>query len=131
MYQQDTTFMEDAQQQNKKQKSVQDIVGDNLFPHVAHISDVKQVIEEMTDKSQHLQQPQMRAIMLLMEMQNNEYLHGEEKPYQQYIDKLLKEFKPAAADPAFYLNLINELIPKPPKPIVVLPNGKAVQEVRK
>ena len=131
MYQQDTTFMEGVQQQNKKQKSVQDIVGDNLFPHVAHISDVKQVIEEMTDKSQHLQQPQMRAIMLLMEMQNNDYLHGDSQPYQQYIDKLLKEFKPAAADPVFYLNLINELIPKPPKPIVVLPSGKAVQEVRK
>lgn len=131
MYEQNTTFMEGVQQQNKSQKSVQDIVGDNLFPHVAHISDVKQVVEEMTSKSQNLQQPQMRAIMLLMEMQSNEYLHGEEKPYQQYIDKLLKDFKPAAADPAFYLNLINELIPKPPKPIVVLPNGKAVQEVRK
>lgn len=131
MYEQqsNTTFMESVN--TNKQKSVQDIVGDNLFPHVAHISDVKQVIEEMTDKSQHLQQPQMRAIMLLMEMQNNEYLHGDSKPYDEYINKLIKDFKPAAADPNFYLNLINELIPKPPKPIVVLPNGKAVQEVRK
>ncbi|WP_332651609.1 hypothetical protein [Lysinibacillus sp. 54212] len=130
MYDQNTTFMEDVQQK-KQPKSVQDIVGDNLFPHVAHISDVKQVVEEMTGKSQNLQQPQMRAIMLLMDMQNNEYLHGDRQPYQQYIDKLIKDFKPAAAEPNFYLNLINELIPKPPKPIVVLPNGKAVQEVRK
>lgn len=114
----------------KTQKSVQDVVGDSLFPHVAHISDVKQVVEEMTGKSQNLQQPQMRAILMLKEMQNNEYLHGDSKPYDHLIDMVVKEFKLSAAEPAFYLDLINELIPKPPKPIVVLPNGKAVQEVR-
>lgn len=115
---------------NQKKASVQDVIGD-LFPQVNHISDVKQVIEEMTGKAANLQQEQMRAILMLQQMQTNNYLHGDSKPYDALIKMITKDFKLAAAEPTFWLDLINELIPKQPKPLIILPNGKAVQEVRK
>src|SRR5690625_3334382 len=39
---------------------LQSVISDDLFPQVHHISDVKQVIEEMEGLAQNLREPQMK-----------------------------------------------------------------------
>ena len=102
---------------------LQSVISDDLFPNVQHISDVKQVIEEMTLKAQNKREPQLKAIILLQQMGQNEYLHGDKNPYKSLIDSILKDYKKAVADPDYYLDTIEALIPKPPKPIVMTDKG--------
>lgn len=101
---------------------LQSVITDNLFPEVQHISDVKQVLEEMTTKAQELQAEQIRAILLLRQMGQNEYLH-EKNPYEPII-KFIMEGKVLVADPDFYIETIEALIPKPPRPIVMAEKDK-------
>ncbi|HDR4863378.1 TPA: hypothetical protein QCR61_005760 [Bacillus cereus] len=103
-------------------EKLQNAIGDNLFPNVEHVSDIKQVIEVMKDKSQELQEPQVRALILLQKLGENTYIHGEENPYKDVI-KFIKESKIAVADPQYYIQTIEALIPKPPKPIVMAEKG--------
>lgn len=98
---------------------LQSVISDDLFPHVQHISDVKQVIEVMRDKAQNLREPQLKAIIYLEEMGKNSYLHGEENPYENIIKEILTNYKIGVADPTYYLDTIAELIPKPPRPILL------------
>lgn len=97
---------------------LQSVISDDLFPHVQHVSDVKQVIEVMRDKAQNLREPQLKAIIYLKEMGENNYLHGEENPYENIIKEILTNYKIGVADPNYYLDTITELIPKPPRPIL-------------
>lgn len=123
----------DTQQQQKTLKSantVQDILGDNLFQQPVHVSDVKQVLESMRDVAQNISQDQLRAIVLLKQMGDNKTIHKEGNPYEKLINAILTDYKVAVANPAFYLDTIEELIPKQPKPIVFAPNGKQVSAGR-
>ncbi|WP_205416451.1 hypothetical protein, partial [Escherichia coli] len=52
-------------------EKLQQAIGDNLFPNVEHVSDIKQVIEVMKEKSQELQEPQVRALILLQKLGEN------------------------------------------------------------
>jgi hypothetical protein len=104
--------------QNSNADKLQSVITDNLFPEVQHISDVKQVLEEMTTKAQELQPEQIRAILLLKQMGENKYLHGDINPYDSIIDFIMKG-KILVADPGFYIDTIEALIPKPPKPIIM------------
>lgn len=103
--------------QNTNADKLQSVITDNLFPEVQHISDVKQVLEEMTTKAQELQPEQIRAILLLKQLGENKYLH-EKNPYENIV-KFIMEGKVLVADPGFYIETIEALIPKPPKPIVM------------
>lgn len=119
----------DNQQREQRQSNgqkLQSVIGDNLFPEVQHISDVKQVLELMKDTAQNLNQEQIRAILLLQELGNNKFLHGDKNPYEHIIKDITGKYKIAVADPGYYLDTIEELIPKPPKPIILTERGKVV-----
>jgi hypothetical protein len=104
--------------QNSNGEKLQSAISDDLFPQMQHISDVKQVLEEMKGNAQSLREPQIKAILLLKQMGENEYLHGKNNPYKKILDFVM-EGKVHVADPAYYLDTIESLIPKPPKPIVM------------
>lgn len=119
--------------QNKEQKQtlekankVQAILGDNLLNTPQHVSDIKQVIEIMTGLGQNISQEQLRAIILLNELGQNKLIHGEENPYEKLIKAIITDYKKAVTNPVFYLDTIEELVPKPPKPVVFAPSGKQV-----
>lgn len=125
--------MDTQQQQKKTLKSantVQEIFGDQLFQQPVHVSDVKQVLESMRDVAQNISQEQLRAIVLLKQMGENKTIHPNENPYEKLINAILTNYKVAIANPAFYLDTIEELIPKPPKPVVFAPSGKQVNTGR-
>lgn len=107
----------------KKGSDLQSVIGDDLFPKVDHISDVKQVIEEMTDKAQNMREQQVKAILLLQKMGENKYLHPNGSPYKSIIKYIKEEAKKAVADPIYFLETIEALIPKPPKPIIMAEKG--------
>lgn len=107
--------------------TVQDIVSDNLFPHVEHISDVKQVLELSRDLGLSIKEPQIRAILYLEHLGSNKLLHPNGSPYKHIVTDILNKYKVAAVDQKYFLDMVMELIPKPPKPVVVTPNGKAIQ----
>lgn len=109
--------------QHTNAEKLQSVISDNLFPEVQHISDVKQVIEEMQSKAQSLTQQQIKAIILLEDLGRNEYLHGKESPYKELI-KFVMEGKVLVAEPEYYIKTIEALIPKPPKPIVMAEREK-------
>lgn len=104
-------------------QKLQQAIGDNLFPEVAHVSDIKQVLEVMKDKAQELQEPQVRALILLEKLGENKYLHGDENPYKDVIKFVKEEAKVSVADPEFYIRTIEALIPKPPKQMIVTEKG--------
>lgn len=106
---------------------IQTVLSDNLFPEVNHVSDVKQVLEYMENVAQAASEEQIRAAILLETLGNNKRLH-EDNPYTWIIDRLVgtKEksrpiWKKAVAPTNVYLDTLQELIPKPPRPIVVAP----------
>lgn len=109
---------------------LQDVIGDNLFPHVEHISDVKQVLELQAETGQNLRQSQIRALLLLERLGSNTFLHGDKDPYASIRKAIAGDFKKAVVNPNYFLATIEELIPKPPKPIVVTPNGKIIESKR-
>jgi hypothetical protein len=108
--------------QTNNAERLQTAISDDLFPQVQHISDVKQVIEEMKNTAQNLREPQMKALLLLKRMGENEYLHPNGNPYKKIIDFIM-EGKIHVANPDYYLDTIEALIPKPPKPIVLAEKG--------
>lgn len=112
-------------QNNSNSDKLQSVISDDLFPQVQHISDVKQVLTEMKTNAQELQEWQIKAIIFLKQLGENEYLHGDKNPYKEIIDFIM-EGKVLVANPDYYLDTIEALIPKPPKPIVMAekPGGK-------
>lgn len=116
-------------QHNDSAEKLQSVIGDNLFPQVHHVSDVKQVIDSMKDTAQNLSQNQIRAILLLRSLGKNEYLHPDGSPYEN-IEKFIMEGKIHVADPDYFLDTIEALIPKPPKP-VIFADGKQLPMGRK
>jgi hypothetical protein len=115
-----------AEQQNSQNgngQRLQGVISDDLFPNVQHISDVKQVIEEMTKLSQNLREPQVKALLLLRKMGENKYLHPDGNPYKEIVDYITDKGKTHVANPDFYLDTIEGLIPKPPKPVILAEKG--------
>lgn len=111
-----------APDQNTGQK-LQQAIGDDLFPKVANISDVKQVIDVMKTTSQNLKEPQMKALIKLERLGDNSYIHGEKNPYKDIIKYIKGQGKTDVANPEYYLDVIESLIPKPPKPIIMAEKG--------
>jgi hypothetical protein len=99
-------------------EKLQSVISDDLFPQVNHISDVKQVLEEMKGNAQDIREEQIKAIILLRRMGENTYLYPDKNPYEKLIEFVMKG-KELVADPEYYIQTIEALIPKPPKPIVM------------
>lgn len=109
---------------------IQSVINDDLFPNVQNVSDVKQVLEFMTDYAASLSEGQLRALLLLEYLGNNQRLHGPKNPYRWIIEKITGEYKRGVAKTQTFLDTIEELIPKPPKPIIVAPDGRIVKAGR-
>lgn len=103
---------------------LQEVISDDLFPNVQHISDVKQVLEFMQPNAQPLRQEQVRAIIYLQDLGDNTDMHPNGNPYKQLIEAIKKDFRQAVANPEFFLDTIEALVPKPPKPILMTQNGE-------
>lgn len=103
---------------------IQSAISDHLFPNVQHVSDVKQVLEFMLDVAAPLSEEQLRAILLLEHLGNNKRLH-DKNPYDFIIKKITGEYKRHVAKTEVFLRTIEELIPKPPKPIIMA-DGRVV-----
>lgn len=101
---------------------LQEIISDDLFPTVQHVSDVKQVLEFMRPHAQPLREEQVRAILYLNQLGENKDLHPEGNPYKKLIDKVIS-YREIIADPEFFLDTIEALVPKPPKPILMSGDG--------
>ncbi|MGG3873219.1 hypothetical protein [Brevibacillus laterosporus] len=102
---------------------LQDVINDTLFPTIQNIADVKQVLDFMKPVTQPLREEQVRAILYLEQLGNNKLLHPEENPYKGLIESI-KKFRQDLADPEFYIDTIEALVPKPPKPILLKDDGK-------
>lgn len=113
--------MENQKFEQQNASKLQSVISDDLFPQVHHISDVKQVIEEMQKLSQNLREPQMKALIFLKNLGENKYLHGDENPYKELYEYIINAGKQHIANPGYYLDTIEALIPKPPKPVVLAP----------
>jgi hypothetical protein len=99
------------------QGRIENVINDTLFPQTKHVDGVKQVLEFMEDVSQSLSEEQIRALILLQELGNNKRLH-KKNPYEGLIKAIEGKYKIAAADTSVYLDTIQELVPKPPRPII-------------
>lgn len=104
--------------QSTNAEKLNQVISDNLFPEVQHISDVKQVLEEMENKGQEFREDQLKAQILLSALGDNEYLHQDSNPYEPLL-KFMAKAKIDVVNPDFYIDTIESLIPKPPKPIVL------------
>jgi hypothetical protein len=104
---------------------IQSVINDDLFPNVQHVSDVKQVLEFMEKVAAPLSEDQLRALLLLEALGANERLHAKDNPYKSFITHLTGDYKKFVARTSVFLDTIEELIPKPPKPII-LADGRAV-----
>lgn len=102
---------------------LQQVIGDDLFPNVQNISDVKQVLEFMKPVSQPLREEQIRGILYLQELGENKDLHPNGNPYKELI-KVIVDYRKDLADPEFYIDTIEALVPKPPRPILLNSDGK-------
>ena len=110
-------------QNTSNAEKLQSVISDDLFPQMQHISDVKQVIEEMKSTAQNLREPQMKALILLKSLGDNTYLHGDKNPYKEIHTYITGQGKTDIASPEYYLDTIEALIPKPPKPIIMAEKG--------
>jgi hypothetical protein len=104
---------------------IQKVINDDLFPTMTHVSDVKQVLEFMERVAAPLSEDQLRALLLLESLGSNTRLHGDKNPYKPIIDKLTGQYKNFVARTSVFLDTIEELIPKPPKPIIMA-EGRSV-----
>lgn len=102
---------------------LQQVIGDDLFPTVQNISDVKQVLDFMRPVAQPLREDQIRAILYLQELGNNRDIHPAGNPYEKLI-KAIVDFRQDIADPEFYIDTIEALVPKPPRPILMNADGQ-------
>lgn len=103
---------------------IQDVISDDLFPNVQNVADVKQVLGFMEGVSQPLRAEQVRAILFLHELGENKIMHPDGNPYKSLIDAIKKDFRKLVADPEFYIDTIESLVPKPPRPILMTQNGE-------
>lgn len=119
--------MNQANHGQRNADMIQSVLSDDLFPKLQNVSDVKQVLEYMENVAQPVSEHQLRAAILLIQLGKNERLHGEKNPYEWIVDKLIGkgekagQWKKAVASTSVYLDTLQELIPKPPRPIVVAP----------
>lgn len=102
---------------------IQQVINDDLFPTMQNISDVKQVLEFMQGVSQSLSERQVKALIALEMMGANTRLH-DKNPYESITKKITDTYKKAVGETSVYLDTIEGLIPKPPKPVILAEKDK-------
>jgi hypothetical protein len=117
-------MQETAAKPNARDNKIQDVISDDLFPTVQHISDVKQVLEFMQPNAKALREEQVRALLYLEALGNDPVMHPDGNPYTQIIKQIVGTYREKVADPEMYLDTIEALIPKPPKPILMNEQGQ-------
>lgn len=123
--------MDNQHKNQKAANAAQDILTDTLFAAPEHISDVKQVLEISKDFAQPLRQEQVQALIYLNHLGSNSLLHGDKNPYEDICKQITGDYKVATAPSGYYLDMVDELVPKPPKPIVVANNGRVIESKRR
>lgn len=122
-------MIQDRAEGMRNADTIQSVLSDNLFPNVQHVSDVKQVLAYIENVAQPISEAQIRAAILLQTLGSNSRLHGDKNPYEWIVEKLIAKgdaagiWKRAVAPTSVYLDTLQELIPKPPRPIVVAPGA--------
>lgn len=101
---------------------LQEVISDDLFPNVQHISDVKQVLDFMRPVAQPLREEQVRAMLYLEQLGRNRDLHPDGNPYLKIVEYIV-DYREKIADPELFLDTIEALVPKPPKPILMAGDG--------
>lgn len=109
---------------NNTAEKLQQVIGDDLFPNVQNISDVKQVLEFMEGVAQPLREEQIRALIFLESLGSNTRLHGNKNPYAAIQKAIMGDYKKAVGETKVYIDTIESLIPKPPKPVVLAEKGQ-------
>jgi hypothetical protein len=104
---------------NNNADDIQKAINQDLFPTVQHTADMKQVLAFMEDVAQPISEDQVRGIILLTELGSNDRLHGTKNPYETIIKNISSLYKKAVAPTEVYLETIERMVPKPPKPIVM------------
>lgn len=105
---------------HKNADIIQNTINEDLFPTAPPIvADIKQVLAFMENVAQPISEAQLRAILLLEHLGNNKQLHGAQNPYADIIKKLQEDYKRKVAPTGVYLETIEALIPKAPKPIIM------------
>lgn len=110
-------------------QTMQDVISDTLFAAPEHISDIKQVLEIMQNKGQDLREEQVKGLIYLHKLGENKFLHPNGNPYKDIITSIEKKYKVAVVSPRYYLDTIEELVPKPPKPIILTERGGRAQVI--
>jgi hypothetical protein len=105
---------------HKNADAIQNVINEDLFPSAPPVVDgVRQVLSFMENVAQPISEAQLRAILLLDHLGNNKQLHGTENPYKEIIKKLQEDYKKKVAPTGVYLETIEALVPKAPKPIIM------------
>jgi hypothetical protein len=105
---------------NSNADDIQKAINQDLFPTSApQVDNIKQVLSFMEDVAQPISEDQVRAIILLEELGSNDRLHEGKNPYEAIIKSIKTVYKKAVAPTEVYLETIERLVPKPPKPIVM------------
>jgi hypothetical protein len=104
---------------HKNADLIQNTINDDLFPSSAPVvADIKQVLAFMENVAQPISEAQLRAIILLEHLGNNKQLH-DKNPYSELIKKIQEDYKRKVAPTGVYLETIEALVPKAPKPIIM------------
>jgi hypothetical protein len=104
---------------HKNADLIQNTINDDLFPNTPPVVDgIKQVLAFMENVAQPISEAQLRAIILLEHLGNNKQLH-DKNPYSELIKQIQNEYKKKVANAGFYLETIEALVPKAPKPIIM------------
>lgn len=105
--------------QNANADKIQSVLNGHLFPEVQNVAGLKQVLEFMEPVAQPLSQRQVKALLFLEELGQNKRLHPDGNPYENLIKKITGVYKKAVAPVSVYLETMEQVIPKPPKPIIM------------
>lgn len=115
--------MMNATNPSQNAQKLQDVINDSLFPQTVQVADVKQVLDFMKPVAQPLREEQIRAILYLQELGENKLIHPDGNPYKKLIEAVVN-YREQIADPEFYIDTIEALVPKPPRPILVTNDGQ-------
>lgn len=77
------------------------------------VSNIKQVIESLKDRVQHLSPTQMRVIGYLEHLQSRSLHKAEKNKTYQYLIDMIQTDAHRVAPPSFFIRVIESLIPRP------------------
>lgn len=94
-------------------------VVDDLFQDVSNNSGVNiaEVIDRVLPYSHGITEKQLRLVLYLKNLGENQFLHGGENPYLDLCNEIISS-RTYFTDTDFIIDMIDNLIPKPAKPLI-------------